>query len=37
LRLYDQILNQAIDERYVAELEGYDNIFSFIDYNIYRT
>lgn len=37
LKLYDQIVNQCIDERYVAELEGYDNIFPFIDYNIYRS
>jgi len=37
LKLYDQIVNQCVDERFVAELEGYDNIFPFIDYTIYKS
>ena len=37
LALHDQILGNRLDMSYVAALEGYDNIFPFVDYRVYRT
>jgi len=36
LKLHDQIVWNRIDDGYVAALEGYDNIFPWIDYRTYR-
>jgi 1,4-alpha-glucan branching enzyme len=36
-RLYDDLKAGRVDERYVAELEGRDNIFPHADYRVYAT
>ncbi|MBF0635067.1 MAG: DUF1957 domain-containing protein, partial [Nitrospinae bacterium] len=33
--LYEQISKEAVDETYLAELEGKDNIFPDIDFRVY--
>ena len=35
LKLHSQIEGFALDEGYLSALEGYDNIFSFIDYRLW--
>jgi len=37
LRLWEQIGHDAIDEEYLSDLEGYDNLFPFMDYRIYSS
>ncbi len=36
-RIYENLLNGALDERWLAEVEARDNLFPEVDYRIYGT
>ena len=36
-RLYEQIRSGSVDERWLADVEGRDNIFPWLDYRVYAS
>ncbi len=36
-RLYDELIREAVSERWLADLEARDNVFPDLDYRLYAT